>query len=106
MAMGPQVASTPRRAAERNRRQRQHGRRLREQARGHQASERRRVRGKLADAWQRCAQRVEASQRRALLARIKCLLAGDESREAAHQAMERSKRMAREARERADARRP
>jgi hypothetical protein len=103
--MGSQVASTSRRAAERNRRQRQHGHELREQARLHQFSERRRARSKLADAWQRCASQVASSQRRSLLARVKCLLAAQQSREASHHAMERSKQMARVARERADSRR-
>lgn len=105
MAMGPQVASTSRRAADRNRRQREHGRRLRERARLHQFSERRRVNGKLVDAWKRCARQVESSQRRGFLAKVKCLLASQESRDAAHLARDRSKQSAREARERADSRR-
>ena len=77
----------------------------REQARLHQFNERRRAQGKLAEAWERCGQRVAASKRRGLLARVKCLLAAKGSREAAHLARDRSKQMARKARERADARR-
>jgi hypothetical protein len=63
------------------------------------------VQGKLAAAWERCGQRVASSQRRGLLARIKCMIAADRSREAARRATDRSQQKAREARERADARR-
>lgn len=102
----PRGATTSRQAAARSRRQREHGHRLREQARLHQLTERRRVRRKLAGARQLCAQRVASSQRRALLAKAKCLQAAGRSREAAHRARERSGRMAQLARERAKAFRP
>jgi hypothetical protein len=61
------------------------------------------VRRKLAGARQLCAQRVASSQRRGLLAKVKCLRAAERSREAAHRARERSERMAHFARERAKA---
>ena len=95
-----------RKAAERNRRQREHGRRLREQAHLHQFAERRRAQGKLADAWERCSRQVASSQRRGFLAKLKCMLAAEESKQAARRSWERSKQTARVARERADSRRP
>jgi hypothetical protein len=101
-----QGATTSRRAATRSRRQREHGHWLREQARLQQLTERRRVRRKLDDARQLFAQRVASSQRRGLLAKVKCLGAAERSREAAHRARERSQQMAHLARERAEAFRP
>jgi hypothetical protein len=101
----PKGASTSREAAARNRRQREHGHRLREQARLHQLSERRRVRRKLADARERCAHWVACSRRDGLLAKVKCLRAAERSRETARQAQERSRQAADLARERAEARR-
>jgi hypothetical protein len=101
----PQGPSTPERAAARNRRQREHGHRLREQARLQQLSERRRARRKLADARERCAQWVACSRRDGFLAKVKCLRAAERSRKAARHAQERSMQAADIARERAEARR-
>jgi hypothetical protein len=105
IAVEPQGETTPQRAAERNRRQREHGQQLREQARLHQLTERRRVRRKLAGARERCAQWVACSRRNGFLAKVKCLRAAERSRETARHAQERSRQAADLARERAEARR-
>jgi hypothetical protein len=105
IAVELQGETTPQRAAERNRRQREHGNLLREQARLHQLTERRRVRRKLAGARERCAQWVACSRRNGFLAKVKCLRAAERSRETARRAQERSRQAADLARERAEARR-
>ncbi|HMC49053.1 MAG TPA: hypothetical protein VKH20_00250 [Solirubrobacterales bacterium] len=103
VAVESQGATTSQRAAARSRRQREHGQQLREQARLHQLTERRRAQRKLVAARERCARWVASSQRRGRLAKIKCLRAAERSREAAHSARERSKQIAHSARERAEA---
>jgi hypothetical protein len=100
-----QGATTSQRAAARSRRQREHGQQLREQARLHQVTERRRVQRKLTDARERCAQLVACSRRSGFLAKVKCLRAAERSRKAARHAQERSRQAADLARERAESRR-
>jgi hypothetical protein len=93
--MGSKEAAIARQSADRNRRQREHARRLRERTAIATFLERRRVKRKLNGSRAWLAGQVSSSRRGALLARDKCRRAAARSRQLAHRA-----------RERAEARRP
>jgi hypothetical protein len=78
--MAAKDTTTPQRAAERSRRQREHAKSLRERTGWRQLVKRVQVEGQLADSRTRIAEQVGASKQRGLLARVKSLRAAEQSK--------------------------